>query len=167
MADDKSNRLRGRSRALAHGLTAFTVFVAIVFVLENFGSLMPRILAGDGVADLGADFTAAAIQTVPGAIYLWGLWSIRTAFERIAQGALFHPIVGATLDKVGRALAGGAVFSLAAIPSLLRLVGAGPGYLVDFDVATIVIAVIGVFLVVLAGLQRRAAALEAELREFV
>lgn len=152
---------------LARGVTLLAVAATLIFFLESFAGVALQIATGKTGAGFWAGCAAALIKAAPGAIYLWGLWSVRRAFARIAGGEVFHPVIAETLDTVGRALAGSAVFSLVFTPSLLGLVGAGPGYLIDFDMATIVLGVTGVLLVVMAKLQRRAAALDAEMREII
>jgi hypothetical protein len=67
---------------------------------------------------------------LPAIFYLGALLSFRAAFARIGNGEFFHPIVSQSLERVGMAVAGGAVMGLVGVPNLLRLAGDAPGYLV-------------------------------------
>lgn len=98
-------------------------------------------------------------------IYLWGLIYLRSAFARIAAGALFGPAVHRALAALGMAMIVGAALEVAVIPNLLFWT-LGPGHggaLLRFDVSALSVGAIGAGLVLIARLFAAAAAMSEEL----
>ena len=110
----------------------------------------------------------------PAAFYLWAFRAAPSS--ALARGGLnFQPLIAQALSRVGWALALGAGVSVAAAPLTLSLGGphAFGGFAV-FDVPALTLGVVGLALIVLANMLRRATAIEAEatklkatLQEFV
>ena len=114
-----------------------------------------------------------ALFWLPSFFYLWGLWAIRRIFRDLARGAMFQPAVGAGLTQLGWAIVGGAVASAVAVPNLLRWsIQAGlitgktrPNEgLLHFDVAYLMLALVGGAILLLARLLRVAAEYQEESR---
>lgn len=110
--------------------------------------------------------------------YLFAVFAIRQAFAAYARGGVLGPLMVRACRHAGGALAVGAGISAFGMPLLVRwfATGAHPmsRTLMVFDVAYVAIGVVGLALVLLGGLikraidtQERAAALEHELTEFV
>jgi hypothetical protein len=103
---------------------------------------------------------------LPMLFYLFALWTVRRAFTELAGGAMFAAVVPRLLARVGWALAAGGAAQVVATPWLLRAL-AGRGAFLFFDPAAITLGVVGLLLVVLAGLLARGAAMQAELDGFL
>lgn len=110
---------------------------------------------------------------LPSFFYLWGLWAIRRIFRDLARGGMFQPAIGTGLTQVGWAIVGGAVVSAVAVPNLLRwsiqtglITGStrtNQGIL-HFDVAYLMLALVGGAILLLARLLSVAAEYQEESR---
>lgn len=110
--------------------------------------------------------------------YLFAVFAIRQAFAAYGRGGVLGPVMVRACQHAGAALAVGAAISAFGLPLLVRWLGttrhAMSGTVMVFDVAYVAIGVVGLALVLLGGLIRRAIevqarvdALEHELTEFV
>ena len=145
--------------------TGLAAALWVLLLLERFGALGLRVLQQ---TDDGAIWRALAAQLIaasPEVFYLLALGGVRRALCEFAQGQLYAPTLTAMLGRVGLLLAWGAFIGVFAVPALRRLIGAGPGYWIAFDVSALVLGALGLSLTVIARVFGRAAALETELAE--
>jgi hypothetical protein len=140
-------------------LTALVAFLVAALVAERLGyaGLYRGIATPAGLA-------RQMLFASPAAAYLIALWQLRHVAAAVAEGAAFGSAAVRGLRRVGLSLIAGAILALA-MPALHRLLGQDYVRLIDFDVATLVIAGIGLGLVFLARLLDRAGAVQAELDE--
>ena len=107
-----------------------------------------------------------ALVQLPGMFYLFGLWACRRAAKRLATGEHFAPATRRLLRQVGLALILGTAMETFGVPWLRLLLEGGPGPVASFDPATLTLAAVGVMMIVLSGLWRRAGEMDKELGEF-
>ncbi len=155
--------IRERSARLRRFLTILSVALAGLFVLERFGLALTR-LAGHEAGAWG-QLAVQAVAACPEVFYLVALWWVRQALAAFARGEFFAPTITRMLDRVGVALAAGALVGTFVVPAAQRALGAGPGYWIAFDVAGVVLGALGLSLTVIAHVLRRASAVQAELDE--
>lgn len=154
-----SERLQARARTLRSVFTAGIVVISALLLLERLGyagayrapGLQPREAANQ------------LLLSVPAIIYILALWQLRQAAAEVARGDMFGRVVVTALRRVGALLALGAAATLFVSPLLARLAGEPMTRLINADVATLVIAAIGLGLTFFASLLERAA---GELEEF-
>ncbi|WP_052216149.1 hypothetical protein [Sphingomonas sp. ERG5] len=105
----------------------------------------------------------------PALFYLWALWTLRGIFGALARGGIsFQPIITSALAKVGWALLLGALASLVMGPIQLSVLEHHvTGWFATFNVPVLTLGVVGLALIVLARMLRRAARIEAVLGDFV
>ncbi|MCC6786628.1 MAG: DUF2975 domain-containing protein [Hyphomonadaceae bacterium] len=161
----RAELLKSRSRRLANLSVVACVVLAAFLLLETFGALTVASLHGEPVAP--QLFWSGAVSAAPACFYLWGLWQVRSALAAIGVGEMFAPVAASAIERVGWALMIGGIVSVAVVPTLRRIVGDDPGYVLAFDVAGVVLSVVGLVLVLFADLFRRAAKLQAEMREII
>lgn len=124
----------------------------------------------------------AAVVWSPSIFHLYALWAVRSAFRDFAIGGIFGPAIATGCTRAGVALAIGATLSAVGVPNLMRILHAqnladrspaeSTGVLI-FDTAYLAVGVVGLALVLLGRLLRRAveiqseaAAMRSELDEF-
>ena len=136
----------------------FLMFLAALLV-ETVSVILHRPEAG---------FTVQTVLArLPSAIYLYAIWSCRSAARRVQKGARFGDEMPALLTRIGLAIAVGALIELAVGPWLLILLNGWPGSVFTYDPATLTLGAVGALLLVLAGLWRQAAGMADELDGFV
>jgi hypothetical protein len=155
--------LRTRSARLARGLAWLLGALAVFLLLERFSA--PTMAALDGDADAARRIGLQLAQAVPEICYLLALWWVRCALMEFARGAFHTPVIAKALQRVGAMLTAGAAFALFAVPSLQRLFGSDPGYVIAYDIGSAVLCALGLSLAMLAHVLERAAAVQAELDE--
>ena len=153
--------IRERSARLRRFLTVLSFALAGMFLLERFGLVGMQAAAGGAWRRLALQ----AVATSPEVFYLVALWWVRQALAAFARGEFFAPTITRMLDRVGVALAAGALAGTFVVPPLQRALGADPGYWIAFDVAGVVLGALGLSLTVIAHVLRRACAVQAELDE--
>lgn len=156
--------LRTRSARLAHGLTWLLAVLVAMLLTERFGAVglsLFREADAEAMRRFGVQLAAA----IPEVCYLMALWWVRQALLQFARGAFHTPVIARALQRVGAMLTGGAAIALFAVPSLQRLFGAGPGYLIAYDIGSVVLCAVGLSLAMLAHVLERAAEVQAELDE--
>jgi len=152
-----------RSARLRRFVTGLLVVLWVLLVLERFGAVaVQRSAEGFGGPSLHR-LAVACVTACPDVFYLLALGWIRQALAAFARGELYAPTITTMLDRVGATLAAGAFIGVFLVPGALRLLGAGPGYWVAFDVSGLVLGVIGLALNVIARVLQRASGLQAEL----
>jgi hypothetical protein len=153
--------IRQRSRWLRSVVTVMVFGLGALLALERFSAAAIQAWRGGGWDWLAAQAAAA----VPELVYLLALWWVRQALAAFAAGELFTPAVARTLHRVGLTLAIGALLNSFAVPVVQTMVGRGPGYLIAYDMAGLVLGLVGLSLSMLATLFTHASALQSELDE--
>jgi len=153
--------IRARSRRLRSVVTVMVFGLGALLALERFSAAAIQAWRGGGWEWLAAQAAAA----VPEVVYLLALWWVRQALAAFAAGELFTPAVARTLQRVGLTLAIGALLNSFAVPAVQTMVGRGPGYLIAYDMAGLVLGLVGLSLSMLATLFTHASALQSELDE--
>lgn len=159
------DRLADTAARLRTLLTMLVIMLALVLAAER--AAYAGLFRSHGVApgELAIALLFQLVLAAPAALYLAALWQLRQAAAAAARGTTFGPAVVHSLRRVGYCLIVGAALALLGMPLLHRITGAERTRLIDYDVATLIIAGIGLGLVFLARLVRRAAAVEAELEQ--
>lgn len=153
--------IRERSRRLRSVVTVMVFGLGALLAMERFSAAAIQAWRGGGWEWLAAQAAAA----VPELVYLLALWWVRQALAAFAAGELFTPAVARTLHRVGLTLAIGALLNSFAVPAVQTMVGRGPGYLIAYDMAGLVLGLVGLSLSMLATLFTHASALQSELDE--
>lgn len=154
-------RRRNRQFFLATTLTILAIAAIMVTTLAAI------ILKGH-ILDAYAIKRLALIWS-PALFYLWGLWTLRGMFGVLARGGVsFQPIITRAIAKVGWALLLGALVSLVIGPlQSLLLQHNMTGWFATFNVPALTLGVVGLALIALTHMLRRAARIEAVLKDFV
>lgn len=156
---DLDRRLTKRSRWLRRLATVVLCVLAAALIIE----VIVAIASGDTVHHL-AFFLP---YRLPMLFYLAGVWTIRQAFAGLAEGEMFNQLLPVLLRRLGLALAGGGVASVFLTQWLWRvLLGPASGAWAAFDPPAITIGLVGLLMIVLADLMKRAAAMQQELDGF-
>ena len=156
--------LRARSLRLAYGLTWLLVALTLLLLLERFSAVVVQIVHGDASAP-AQQLGLALARAVPEVCFLLALWWVRRALLEFAGGAFHTPVIARALQGVGYVLTLGAALKVLVLPSVERLLGSPPGYVIAYDVGSLVLCAIGLALAMLAHVLARAAAVQAELDE--
>lgn len=145
-----------RSRWLSR--MAMTIFVTLLLVLALEAMMIVR------AEDRRAGLAFWLSYRLPMLFYLSAIWTMYRAFARIAAGELFDSVLPTSLSRLGFALAGGAIGSVFVGPWLGRMLGGfRHGAFAAFDPPAITVGLVGLLLVVLSDLFRRAVAMHREL----
>ena len=156
--------IQATSAKLRRFLTWVFASLAVLLLLERFGAITAQALRDPAAAGFGR-FAVQAVLASPEVLYLLALWWVRQALASFAEGNLYTPTIATMIDRVGMTLAAGAFLGVFVVPGALRLLGQGPGYLIAYDIAGVVLGAIGLSFKVIAHVLRRAAELQAELDE--
>jgi hypothetical protein len=157
--------IKKRSYLLYRWITVLLILVFVLLVSERFSAVLIDMYASPSNPDAWRNLGAQTTMALPETVYLSSLWWVRLALRSFAQGKLFTPVVGRALHRVGITLMTGAMLNIFLVPSLQYLFGEGPGYLIAYDVEGIVLAAVGVSLMLLAHVLRRASELQTEIDE--
>lgn len=158
--DHEADDLRHTSLRLGQALAALAVALAALIALERFGPLMVG-----AVPHAAGDWSLAVAKALPEFLAVLALWWIRGALAAFARGEFFTPALARALRRAGIAIAIAAAYTLALLPSIAKALGSPPGYLIAFDVSAFVLGAVGIALVLIAHVLKRAAVLQAELDE--
>lgn len=150
-----------RLRAL---LTALFAGVAVLLVTERLG--YAGLYRGASGAEVAGALPRQLLYAAPAILLLGALWQLRQAVASVAEGALFGGVLVGALKRVGALLIAGGLTTMLAMPAAHRLLGDPYPRLIEFDVATLILAAIGAALIFLARLFERAGAAQRELDEF-
>lgn len=162
--------LRRQSGSFATITTIAMLLLGLVMLVTIRLSVLGVERGMSSAADAGVRLF---LYWLPSFFYLWGLWAIRRIFRDLAKGAMFQPAIGGGLTQLGWAIVGGAVVSAVAVPNLLRWsIQAGlitgttrPNQgLLHFDVAYLMLFLVGGAILLLARLLRVAAEYQEESR---
>jgi hypothetical protein len=160
-------RLRAQARRLQRLTSVACAATVFLVLMESLGPIAVNASAGALLAQTLHALAHASIAILPALFYLYGLWQVRCALAALAEGGLFAAAAAVALDRVGWALAIGGLVGVALVPTLSRLAGADPGYVLALDVGAVVLAMIGLALVLFADLFRRAEKLQNAMREII
>lgn len=160
---EKPAALMSGAARLRRILTALVVFLAIVLAAERAGYAGLSGFRDAPQGSLPAALMQQLVLATPALLYLGALWALRQAAAAVAAGGAFGEAVVRPLRRVGFCLIGGAVISLLVMPLVHQLFGQGQPRLIDYDVATLIIAGIGLGLIFLSRLIREAGTVQAEL----
>jgi hypothetical protein len=144
-------------------MTGLILFLAIVLAAERAG--YAGLWSGAPSAETPSALLIQLLLAAPALIYLAALWQLRRAVAAVAVGAPFDAVVARALRLVGLLLMVGALAGLFVMPSAHRLLGQPYPRLLDLDLASLIIAGIGLGLAFLASLVERAGAVQRELDE--
>lgn len=142
-----------------------------LLVLTTLVIAIPPIALGSG-SRLGAPLLwGILLHWSPSIFYLYSLWAIRSGFHDFAVGGVLGPAIATGCTRAGVALAIGATLSAVGVPNLVRILsdrglinthsGMFKGVLV-FDTAYLAVGVVGLAMVLLGRLLRRASEIQAE-----
>ncbi len=155
--------LRTRSAHLARGLAWLLAALALFLLLERFSA--PALAVWSGDAGASRRLGLQLVQAIPEVCYLLALWWVRRVLVEFAQGAFHTPAIAQALHRVGSILSLGPAFKVLVLPTCERMLGSPPGYVVAFDIGSLVLCALGLSLAMLAHVLERAAAVRAELDE--
>jgi hypothetical protein len=159
--DDSAGFRRSAAR-LRRVLTVAACFVVVVLVAERLGYAGAY---GPGPVD-GRQLAVQAVLSLPAAMNLAGLWFLRVAVSAAADGEPFGRLMATAFRRVGALLAASSFTALFVVPSLARLMGEPVLRLIDADISTLVLSLIGCGMLFVGILVDRAAAAQRELEEF-
>jgi hypothetical protein len=173
MADRDLADLQRQSLWLRRALTVLMVLLGAAILLVWFNPLWtygrpdrpPQSEIPEGVV-------GGFVWWGPALFYYWALWAVRRALGDIAAGRLFQPAIARSLRDVGAGLAGGAIMSAIVQPNLMRVLNeTGARYpwagWAHFDVAYFAVGTVGLALILLSRVMKRAAEMQAELDQFI
>lgn len=152
--DVTPSRLRQDCRKLSLVLQTLCIGLMLLILLESFGPWLVRHPTAPQVA-------VRCIGLVAPLAYMAGLWRLADVLRIYGASGRFLAVDA--LGGIGLALTAGGVFQIALAPGLEKLAGQGPGYVIGLDPAAIVLAALGLALMMLARLFRRAVRMEADL----
>jgi hypothetical protein len=152
--------LRTRSSRYRALVTWVTLIVLTLQLLQFFGAYLVRPVDWRQVL-------VSLIMLAPQLCYLYGVWSLRSAFGEVAQGRLFGEAQSKALATLGWSLIVGGVYSVFLLTNLLRLIQTIEGGYLNFDPSDIVLAVVGGALVLLSNLMAKAHAMKNELDDII
>jgi hypothetical protein len=160
---NEADSLRNDAQRLAIVIGVSTVVLWVLLILERLGA--PAASLAQSGSDAGAlrEIARRLVMSVPDVADLAALYFVRVALKSFARGDFFAPVVTRMLERVGAMLAAGALASAFLVPLAERAIGAGPGYWIAFDVSALVLGAVGLALIVIARVLRRASAIESEL----
>ena len=141
------------------------VFIGLCLVLSFtfvMGTIGAAPVAGKA-ATTNIDICLSFVYLLPAAGYLWALWAVQRVLADVAAGRMFHPAVARALRHIGIGVLAGALLKVFAVTNLSRWIAGGQGGYLYFDLAAIVLGVVGAALILLARLVERARELETEL----
>lgn len=150
----EAQQFQKRTRLFFWAATAVFAALAFFLALQIFVHLRDD-------RDTTRNALIIALSWAPAIFYLWAVWSVRGLFAALSRkGFVFHDVIAGALGRIGLALLLGALTSLAALPFLIQLGSRILGQFAIFAAPALTIGVIGLGLIAVAGMIRRAARLE-------
>ncbi len=157
--------IRARAARLRPLVAGVEAALWLLLVLERFGAPLAAFAHHIAQAELLRMLAVALVRACPEVAFLLALDATRRALAAFASGELFAPTITRLLQRIGVMLAIGAFVGVFIVPGAERLLGAGPGYWIAFDVSAYVLGAVGLTLTVLARVLRHASELQTELDE--
>lgn len=161
--DSFRSQCRWLRRATILVFFGLCLVLGLTFVAGARGVAPGTGMPGDG----NALIWLSLVHLLPAVGYLWALWAVQRALGDVAAGRTFHPAVARAMRHIGMGVLAGALFKVVAVSNLSRWIAGGRGGYLYFDLAAIVLGVVGAALILLARLVERARALEAELEDIL
>ena len=163
---DAASAFRDRNRLFAGLTTAVLVGIGLIVVVLLYA------LAIRAPDDRLAIASRLALTCSPALFYLWALWSLRAMFKALSTSgasvsAFGSPAVAGSLARVGWALLAGSVATVLVSPVVLEMVER-PHAMSAFaaiDIPAATLGVVGLALVAVSSMLRRAAELEREVAD--
>lgn len=144
-------------------LTLMLGVAALLLLTERLGYAGAYRAVPPAFPALASAFARQIVFATPAILYLVALWQLRRAAASAARGAPFAPLAAAAVLRVGWLLIGGALTAILLMPPAHRLLGEHYPRLIDYDLANIILAALGLGLIFIARLIRRAATVQGEL----
>ncbi|WP_224365591.1 DUF2975 domain-containing protein [Hyalangium versicolor] len=163
-AKTTSARIQARSTLLRRLMTLLVALLSALLVFERF-SAVTIALVREGGGEAARRLALQCVAACPEVFYLLALWWVRQALAAFARGELYTPTITQALHRVGVMLAAGALIGVFIIPSVMRALGSGPGYVIAYDVGGLALGAVGLALTLLANVLTHALALQNELDE--
>lgn len=149
-------RLKRQCKNLATATLVASIGLSCLLLLERTGHWLV-----DGVTP--AEALQTALTLIAPGCFLFALWYVGKVMNAFAVEGRFVATAALALRGVGWAVLIGGSFQVLLAPSLQRAIGRPPGYIVDLDISSACLAVLGVFLILMARLFERIAKIEHEL----
>jgi hypothetical protein len=165
MQSETAAEVRKRSAQMRTFVSVLWLLCALLVVLERFSNATIRAFSTGFTGWEVRVLLCQAVSAVPEALFLLGLWWVREALAAFARGEWFSLPIARMLDRVGVVLACGSAVRIFIVPGACRLLGLDSGYWIAFDATAMVLGAIGLALKAIAGVLRRASAIQSELDE--
>ena len=156
---DPIRRSAARLRLL---LTIASLALLLILVLERLGYAGAYRRGGLDLLQLPAQL----VLSLPALMDLGALWCLRGAAASAADGHPFGRVTSTAFRRVGALLTASALTGLFLVPVLAPLFDGQPERLIDADISTVVLGVIGIGMIFVGSLIDRAGAAERELEAF-
>ena len=157
--------IQQRAAQMRTFVSVLWILCALLVAAERFSLATVRAVQSDFAAADVRSLACQAVSAVPEALFLLGLWWVRETLSGFARGEWFTTAITRMLDRVGIVLAFGAFARVFVVPGICRLLGLDSGYWIAFDASAMVLGAIGLALKAIAGVLRRASAIQSELDE--
>jgi hypothetical protein len=155
---EQSAAFRRRNRVLLLATTGVIAFIGLMIAASLF------IVALRGSVMNDERLLRMAVSWLPAVFYVWVLWSIRDLFRALSRGEFGFAHMILALSQVGWGLMLGAATALIITP-LLMMLNENERIRSAFallNVPALTLVIVGLALIVLSHMMRRALALEAE-----
>jgi hypothetical protein len=162
---ERQSQVQKQSRRLASVVAVLFWALVFLLVLERFGWIPVSLAKGTAATHIAGRLGIQLGSAIAEIFYLAALYGIRAGLDSIATGELFPPILMRMLRRVGFCLTAGALAAVAAVPTIERLFGVGPGYWIAFDISGCTLGAVGMSFALLARVLDRASELKTELDE--
>jgi hypothetical protein len=142
------------------------LFIAATIVIAAIAAviLVYAIIIFSGVVKSSTVLIALLLSWSPCPFYLWALWTLRSLFGQLSRGGPSLPLkVTSALSRIGWALMLGATLTLALTPLIDRF--SKPhrmGNFAVFDVPALTLGLVGLALLMVGTMLKRAIRIEAE-----
>lgn len=158
MSGEPTAAFRQRNRILLFATTGVIAFIGLVIAASLF------IVAMRGGVMSDERLLRMAVSWLPAVFYIWVLWSIRDLFRALAGGTFGFAHMIVALARVGWGLTLGATTALMITPLLMMLNENERirGAFALLNVPALTLVIVGLALIVLSHMMRRALMLEAE-----
>ena len=165
MTSEPAADLRRHSARVRRSVTVLWSACLVLVVLERFSAATIRLFADGFSGEALRHLACEAAAAVPEGLFLLALWWVREALAAFARGEWFGAPMTRMLNRVGIVLACGSAMRILIVPGICRLLGFSEGHWIAFDAAGMVLGAIGLAFQAIAGVLRRAAAIQSELDE--
>ncbi len=165
MSEMNSIAIQQRSAQLRRYVTVLWIVCVGLVVMERFSNATIHAVRSGFASGEVRVLACQAVSAVPEAMFLLGLWWVRETLSAFSRGEWFGSPITRMLDRVGIVLVCGSFTRIFIVPGACRLLGLDWGYWIAFDASALVLGAIGLALKAIAGVLRRASAIQSELDE--